>query len=224
MKFNTLEEWYEFTLLKAQEYNTIWKPEFSIEDMDYPLYTEILALKEQEIFIKLSNSFKTKILSIINNSALNYFNDCQFKHFFLIRLAIVFNLQFKYQYYELSLPFGKDVSKYEDRAKTICKQGLKENIYYKVPKSPKDCLTFFKQKCNDKFLDDYNFNHLTNSIREKNRDKNILIDELIEAIVIDNYINDKHFSGTIRITDKSKKLYTKECKLILNQTKVEIRN
>ncbi|MBP9566950.1 MAG: hypothetical protein KBE02_06725 [Sulfurospirillum sp.] len=153
-----------------------------------------------------NESFKKQLVDIINRYAINNFANPQQKHFFLIYNTVHYN-QVMGSFYKQGIPYRED--KWLNKAQTKNEKNIKNKIIEFCPASPKEHLVKFKS-LSEEILNNFDFDHnhqitTTNKIRERN----CLIDALIDVIVSDNYINSnkgerKSFYSDMRTSDKSK--------------------
>lgn len=216
MRFSSLDKWYEYSLKKSKEL----ADKYGERSIAYVRYLDVLRIKQYNLLDTLTNDFKSKLLEIIDTYELYNFDDFDLKHYHLVSLAFHFNIVLRKQYEVYSIRyFGNDVEKFTRKMSAIKKKSykLKEKTVISAL-SPKDNLCFFKMRCEEVLVDGTDYD---NEKRMQRRIKNDLIDDLIEAIVIDNYKNNTGFRGKIRITAKVVKMYEEEQNKILRNNGLE---
>lgn len=152
---------------------------------------------------KKDESFKKSLIKIINDEHLYNFNHGLQYHFFLIYNTVLFNLTMC-KLWNDNAPYPQD--KWLLKAQRQNEKNIKNKKIDFTPDSPHNHLVFFKARC-DELLSNFDFNTLYTTRRDKVQAKNIIIDNLIDLILSDNYarIKGKHApkKSNIRVSSKS---------------------
>jgi len=224
MDYSAIESWYQEQISIANLYNKEYENNLLSTNVSNvnetllrihkaPEYQDLLNF--QSSFKKLSTQFKSRLLALINKYNLTI-KENDFSNFYIVRLTVITYLALNQQY-SYKLPYGDDPEKYNSRKNVIMAKLKKESkiLFLIMGTMPKDSLVFFKSQCQEVLVNDKIFHSVSRNKRKVTKLKNSMIDEFIECIVIDSYIDD--YKDTIRITTKANQTFKKEKSKFLDQ-------
>lgn len=177
--------------------------------VNYDLFSNMKKRKET-----LSKEFEVHLIELISTNKINKFlNDRN--HFFLLYIILEYHYFLK-QFYHDGVPYAQD--KFMNKLYTWDQKKLKNNKIEVTPASPQDYLKKFKSSATELLKHD-NFYTFATTQRSRNKDRNLLINEMIELIVSDNYKNDKKYKGNLRNSEKSQLFIEQENQIKTLQAK-----
>ena len=202
MKYKTMNEWCQKFELNIIQMITYDEDSGEYYDGRAMLYRDYLSNLIKWLDTK-DESFKKSLIKIINDEHLYNFNHGLQYHFFLIYNTVLFNLTMC-KLWNDNAPYPQD--KWLLKAQRQNEKNIKNKKIDFTPDSPHNHIVFFKARC-DELLSNFDFNTLYTTRRDKIQAKNIIIDNLIDLILSDNYarIKGKHApkKSNIRISSKS---------------------
>ena len=202
MKYKTLNEWckaFECHIIsKMITYDEILGEHYNRRALLFCDYlSDLLRWLE-----KKDEPFKQALINVINDEHLYNFTGNEY-HFFLIYNTVLFNLTMC-KLWNDNAPYPQD--KWLLKAQRQNEKNIKNKKIDFTPDSPHNHIVFFKARC-DELLSNFDFNTLYTTRRDKVQAKNIIIDNLIDLILSDNYarIKGRHApkKSNIRVSSKS---------------------
>jgi|GEM_PF-3296678 len=208
MQYKNIQELYEDIFKNVEEWDKKhreYEEKFYL-DVDDDVRKEIIqeshctyyyfTLDIKNFIPKLSKHFEEQLLKVINENRLNKLESD--RYFYLVYNLIHYNLILN-NTYESSEPLRDD--KYLEKLE---RQLTKKTSQVTIKSdTPQNHLRLFSDRSIE-LLSNFKFIVGTTK-REKNRNINFIIDDLIMVVVCDNYIKDKYFKEQMRVTEKIKK-------------------
>ena len=194
MKYQTLNEWckdFECHIIsKMITYDEILGEYDSGRALLFCNYlSELLKWLEEK-----DESFKKKLIDTINAEHLYNFTGNEY-HFFLIYNIVHYN-HIMGVLYKDGIPYPED--KWLNKAQTKNEKNIKNKKVEICSTSPKEHLVKFKS-LSEEILNNFDFHTYYNTRRLKIKERNIIIDTLIDLIVSDNYAQEIHHAKGERV-------------------------